>query len=78
MRRSGAPPADGPGSNLPPTARRLVAAARRVLVRDGFNAITVEAVAAEAEPEDLDEGLEDEMIGEDEAELAQEVTCADD
>jgi AcrR family transcriptional regulator len=48
MRRSGAPPADGPGSNLPPTAQRLVAAARRVLVRDGFNAITVEAVAAEA------------------------------
>ena len=48
MRRSGAPPADGPGGDLPPTARRLVAAARRVLVRDGFNAITVEAVAAEA------------------------------
>jgi AcrR family transcriptional regulator len=48
MSRSGAPPADGPSSDLPPTAQRLVAAARRVLVRDGFNAITVEAVAAEA------------------------------
>jgi AcrR family transcriptional regulator len=48
MRRSGAPRADGPGSSLPPTARRLVAAARRVLARDGFNAITVEAVSAEA------------------------------
>jgi AcrR family transcriptional regulator len=48
MRRSGAPPADSPASSLPPTAQRLVAAARRVLARDGFNAITVEAVAAEA------------------------------
>jgi type I restriction enzyme, S subunit len=37
-----------------------------------------EAMVAETEPEGLDEGLEDEMIGEDEAELAQEVTDADD
>lgn len=33
---------------LSPTARRLVAAARRLLARDGFEALTVEAVAAEA------------------------------
>jgi len=39
---------DNPMSSLPSTAQRLVAAARRLLVRDGFNAITVEAVAAEA------------------------------
>jgi len=37
-----------------------------------------EAFAAEAEPEDLDEGLEDEMPGEDVIELAQEETDADD
>ena len=37
-----------------------------------------EAMAAEAGPEDLDEGLDDEIPGEDEAELAQEVTDADD
>jgi len=48
MRRTEAPPADGATSHLPPTAQRLVAAARRVLARDGFTAITVEAVAAEA------------------------------
>jgi AcrR family transcriptional regulator len=48
MRRPGAPSADSPTNDLPPTAQRLVAAARRVLVRDGFTAITVEAVAAEA------------------------------
>jgi AcrR family transcriptional regulator len=39
---------DNPMSSLPPTAQRLVAAARRLLERDGFNAITVEAVAKEA------------------------------
>jgi len=33
---------------LPETAERLVAAARRVLARDGFDALTVEAVAAES------------------------------
>jgi AcrR family transcriptional regulator len=33
---------------LSPTARRLVAAARRLLARGGFEALTVEAVAAEA------------------------------
>ena len=37
-----------------------------------------EAMAAEAEPEDLDEGLDDEMPGEDEAELAEEAADADD
>jgi AcrR family transcriptional regulator len=37
-----------PMAELTPTARRLVAAARRLLARDGFEALTVEAVAAEA------------------------------
>jgi AcrR family transcriptional regulator len=37
-----------PSGQLAPAAQRLVAAARRILVRDGFNSITVEAVAAEA------------------------------
>jgi len=37
-----------PIAELSPTARRLVAAARRLLARDGFEALTVEAVAAEA------------------------------
>jgi type I restriction enzyme S subunit len=37
-----------------------------------------EALATEAAPEDLEEGLDDEMPGEDEAELAQEATDADD
>lgn len=54
---SGVPPADPPAdrrsvvdpvASLSPTARRLVAAARRVLARGGFEALTVEAVAAEA------------------------------
>ena len=35
-------------SDLPPTARRLVEAARRLLARDGFGGLTVEAVAAES------------------------------
>ena len=37
-----------PTAALSPTARRLVVAARRLLARDGFGALTVEAVAAEA------------------------------
>lgn len=37
-----------------------------------------EAIAAEAEPEDLDEDLDDETPGEDEGEFALEVTDADD
>lgn len=54
---SGVPPAppspdhgdaDDPVARLSPTARRLVAAARRLLARGGFEALTVEAVAAEA------------------------------
>lgn len=40
--------ADDPIAELSPTARRLVAAARRLLARGGFEALTVEAVAAEA------------------------------
>ena len=35
-------------TGLPEPAERLVAAARRVLARDGFGALTVEAVAAES------------------------------
>ncbi len=41
------PPLD-PMAELSPTARRLVTAARRLLARDGFAALTVEGVAAEA------------------------------
>ena len=37
-----------PTAQLSPTARRLVVAARRLLARGGFGALTVEAVAAEA------------------------------
>lgn len=37
-----------PTAQLSPTARRLVAAARRLLARGGYDALTVEAVAAEA------------------------------
>jgi type I restriction enzyme, S subunit len=37
-----------------------------------------EALAAEAEPEDLDEGLDDETIGEDDLELVEEVSDAGD
>jgi AcrR family transcriptional regulator len=40
--------AGDPVVELSPTARRLVAAARRLLARDGFEALTVERVAAEA------------------------------
>jgi AcrR family transcriptional regulator len=40
--------ADDRMSSLPPTARRLVEAARRVLARDGFDGLTVEAIAAES------------------------------
>jgi AcrR family transcriptional regulator len=39
---------EDPVARLSPTARRLVAAARRLLARGGFDALTVEAVAAEA------------------------------
>jgi TetR/AcrR family transcriptional regulator, regulator of biofilm formation and stress response len=39
---------EDPTAQLSPTARRLVAAARKLLARDGFAALTVEAVAAEA------------------------------
>jgi len=37
-----------PTAKLSPTAQRLVAAARRLLARGGYEALTVEAVAAEA------------------------------
>jgi AcrR family transcriptional regulator len=39
---------DDPTAQLSPTARRLVTAARKLLARGGFEALTVEAVAAEA------------------------------
>ena len=39
---------DDPAAQLSPTARRLVAAARTLLARGGFEALTVEGVAAEA------------------------------
>lgn len=39
---------DDPTEQLSPTARRLVAAARKLLARGGYEALTVEAVAAEA------------------------------
>lgn len=39
---------DDPLDSLPLTAQRIVAAARRLLARDGFEALTVERVAAEA------------------------------
>jgi AcrR family transcriptional regulator len=41
-------PTDDPTAQLSPTARKLVAAARRLLARGGYEALTVEAVAAEA------------------------------
>jgi AcrR family transcriptional regulator len=39
---------EDPTAQLSPTARKLVAAARRLLARGGYQALTVEAVAAEA------------------------------
>jgi AcrR family transcriptional regulator len=39
---------EDPTAQLSPTARKLVAAARRILARGGYQALTVEAVAAEA------------------------------
>jgi AcrR family transcriptional regulator len=41
-------PTEDPTAQLSPTARKLVAAARRLLARGGYQALTVEAVAAEA------------------------------
>ena len=37
-----------PAKELSPTARRILAAARRVLARDGFAGLSLEAIAAEA------------------------------
>ena len=47
MTQRGDRPED-PTAHLSPTARRLVTAARKLLARGGFEALTVEAVAAEA------------------------------
>jgi AcrR family transcriptional regulator len=47
MRVSG-PPISDPAAELPPTAKRVLAAARRVLERDGFAGLTLEAVQAES------------------------------
>ena len=41
-------PTEDPTAQLSPTARKLVAAARRLLSSGGYEALTVEAVAAEA------------------------------
>jgi AcrR family transcriptional regulator len=41
-------PTEDPTAQLSPMARKLVAAARRLLARGGYEALTVEAVAAEA------------------------------
>jgi AcrR family transcriptional regulator len=42
------PPTADPAEGLSPTARRLLAAARRVLARDGFSGLTLEAITSEA------------------------------
>jgi len=39
---------EDPVETLPPTARRILTAARRLLVRDGFKALSLSAIAAEA------------------------------
>jgi AcrR family transcriptional regulator len=41
-------PVDNPLSNLPVTAQKILAAARRLLVEKGYDAVTLEKVAAEA------------------------------
>lgn len=41
-------PGSDPLSEISPTARRILQAARRVLLRDGFGGLTFEAIAAEA------------------------------
>jgi AcrR family transcriptional regulator len=46
--RGPAPPVVDPAEKLSPTAQRLLAAARRVLARDGFSGLTLEAITAEA------------------------------
>jgi AcrR family transcriptional regulator len=43
-----APPMVDPAERLSPTAKRLLAAARRVLARDGFSGLTLEAITVEA------------------------------
>ncbi len=40
---------DDPLANLPPTAQRLLAAAQRLLDRDGFSGLTLQRIADEAE-----------------------------
>lgn len=40
---------DDPMASLPPTARNLLDAARRILERDGFAALSLSAIAAEAD-----------------------------
>jgi AcrR family transcriptional regulator len=42
------PPTADPAEDLSPTARRLLAAARRVLARDGYSGLTLEAITSEA------------------------------
>jgi AcrR family transcriptional regulator len=42
------PPTADPAEDLSPTALRLLAAARRVLARDGYSGLTLEAITSEA------------------------------
>jgi AcrR family transcriptional regulator len=46
--RDFSPTTPNPAEKLSPTAKRLLAAARRVLARDGFSGLTLEAITAEA------------------------------
>lgn len=46
--RDFSPTTPNPAEKLSPTARRLLAAAKRVLARDGYSGLTLEAITAEA------------------------------
>jgi AcrR family transcriptional regulator len=47
-RRAWLPAVDDPLDELPPTARRLLAAARHLLAEGGFEALSLQAIASEA------------------------------
>jgi AcrR family transcriptional regulator len=47
-RRAWLPAVDDPLDDLPPTARRLLAAARHLLAEGGFEALSLQAIASEA------------------------------
>lgn len=48
MPKGQVPAVSDPAAKLSPTAQRLLAAARRVLARDGFSGLTLDAISAEA------------------------------